>query len=290
AEALRRGVEASEGHLAAGDAAWFAGGLAAAEHWRLFADFRHAVAYVDIETTGLGGPDDYITAVAVYDGTSVHSYVQGENLFDFRDAIDRYRLLVTYNGKSFDLPWLRRTFGTPLRQAHIDLRYTLARLGYRGGLKGCERQLGLDRGDLAEVDGRVAVWLWWDWHSRGNRRALDTLLAYNTLDVVHLERLLVFAYNTCLAATPFADRRSLAEPEPPSLPFQPDPQTLRRVAAEHGHDLAGLREGEAPAEPTTDRQPTRPRLRVGEGGGEGEEGRRFQVPGSGFWIGGGPDC
>ncbi|MFW6163456.1 MAG: exonuclease, partial [Planctomycetota bacterium] len=32
AEALRRGVEASEGHLAAGDAAWFAGGLAAAEH------------------------------------------------------------------------------------------------------------------------------------------------------------------------------------------------------------------------------------------------------------------
>lgn len=37
--------------------------------------------------------------------------------------------------------------------AHIDLRYVLASLGYRGGLKGCERQLGLDRQELQDVDG-----------------------------------------------------------------------------------------------------------------------------------------
>jgi len=243
ADRLRRGVEESVAHLAGGNAAWFAERLTTAEHWRLFADFRDSVAYVDIETTGLGGPSDYITTISIYDGREVHTYVQGENLLDFRDDIDRYRLLVTYNGKCLDLPWLRRDFAMPLRQAHIDLRYLLAGLGYTGGLKGCERQLGLDRGELVDVDGRFAVWLWWDWHNNANRRALDTLLAYNILDVVNLERLLVFAYNARLAATPFADRRRLPDPAPVSLPVQPDPETLLRVAAEHGRDVPASWEG-----------------------------------------------
>lgn len=237
ARLLRWGVEESVGALAEDDSGFFAARLPAREHWRLFDDFRDTVAYVDIETTGLGGPDDYITAVAVYDGRAVHTYVQGENLFDFRDAVDRYRLLVTYNGKCFDLPWLRSYFGTPLRQAHIDLRYLLARLGYTGGLKGCERQLGLDRAELDGLDGRFAVWLWWDWHNNHNRGARDTLLAYNALDVVNLETLMVFAYNACLAATPFADRRRLPGPVAPPMPAQPDVATIGRIRHEHGLDL-----------------------------------------------------
>ena len=161
-------TERSVERLAAGDAAWFAQRLPASEHWRLFPEFRHAVAYLDIETTGMGGPDDYITAVAIYDGSTVHTYIQGENLFDFRDDIDRYALLVTYNGKCFDLPFIRNYFGHPMRHAHIDLRYLLASLGYRGGLKGCERQLGLHRGELDGVDGYLAVLLWWDYLNNGN--------------------------------------------------------------------------------------------------------------------------
>jgi len=34
--------------------------------------------------------------------------------------------------------------GIPLDQAHIDLRYPLAALGYKGGLKKIERQVGLE--------------------------------------------------------------------------------------------------------------------------------------------------
>ena len=30
-------------------------------------------------------------------------------------------------------------------------------LGFKGGLKGCERQLGLDRGNLKDIDGFFAV-------------------------------------------------------------------------------------------------------------------------------------
>jgi len=51
-------------------------------------------------------------------------------------------------------------FGIELNQVHIDLRYVLRSLGYTGGLKGCEKQAGIDRGNLEGVDGYFAVLLW----------------------------------------------------------------------------------------------------------------------------------
>ena len=71
-----------------------------------------------------------------------------------------YRLLVTYNGKTFDAPFVRRCLGAPLDQPHIDLRYVLGSLGYRGGLKGCERQLGIPRQGLEDVDGAFSCRGW----------------------------------------------------------------------------------------------------------------------------------
>jgi len=54
--------------LQSADPVYFAGLLASREHWRLLREFRHAIAYLDIETTGLGGPGDHITTIALYDG------------------------------------------------------------------------------------------------------------------------------------------------------------------------------------------------------------------------------
>ena len=88
-------------------------------------------------------------------------------------------------------PFLRDRLGCPLDQAHIDLRYVLASLGYKGGLKKCETALGIDRGDLDGVDGSLAVLLWEEYRKTGSPKALDTLLAYNIEDVVNLETLMV---------------------------------------------------------------------------------------------------
>lgn len=239
AEPVKRGAEESIERLAARDAAWFAARLPSAESWRMFAEFRDSVAYLDIETTGLGGPDDYITTLTLYDGHRLRHYVQGENLGDFRDDIGDYRLLVTYNGKCFDLPFIRAYLGVPMRQAHIDLRYVLASLGYRGGLKGCERQLGLARGELEDVDGYFAVLLWFDYLNNGNQRALETLLAYNTLDVVNLATLMTMAYNLKLAHTPFAESHRLPMPAVPSLPFAPDAETIQRIRRDHAWGFQG---------------------------------------------------
>ncbi len=128
-ERLARHLEESWRQLAGGNARFFAGTMPASEHWRLYPDFRDSVAYVDIETTGLGGPGDHITTIALYDGRTIRHYVHGQNLDAFARDIVEYRLLVTYNGKCFDLPMLRAAFGLALDQAHVDLRYVLASLG-----------------------------------------------------------------------------------------------------------------------------------------------------------------
>lgn len=232
-EQLAHHLEESRRHLADRNPDFFADTLPAGEHWRLFPEFRDSVAYVDIETTGLGGPGDHITTIALYDGRSIRHYVHGQNLADFARDIRDYRLLVTYNGKSFDLPMLRAAFGLSLDGAHIDLRHVLASLGYTGGLKGCERRLGLDRGDLASVDGYFAVLLWRDYRVRRNPQALETLLAYNIRDVVNLEALLVTAYNLKVAQTPFASSVSLALPPPPPEPFRAHAPTIERLLRHH---------------------------------------------------------
>jgi len=230
---VARHLEESASHLENENPAYFYERLAAKEHWRLFGEFRRSAAYLDIETTGLGGPGDHVTTIALYDGRSVHTYVHGRNLDDFADDVRNCRLLVTYNGKQFDLPFLRNFLGPRLTQAHIDLRFVLAALGYRGGLKGCEKKLGLSRGGLEGVDGFFAVLLWRDYKERRNAAALETLLAYNVEDVVNLETLMVLAYNMKLRETPFAATHALSIPPRPHVPFRPDRETIERIRKEH---------------------------------------------------------
>ena len=244
---VRQHIAESASHLSAGQPGYFYQRLPADQHWRMFPEFQPAVAYLDIETTGLGGPDDYITTIVLYDGKSIRHYVHGDNLEDFGRDIAPYSLLVTYNGKTFDIPFIRNSLGLAMDQAHIDLRYVLASLGYRGGLKQCERRLGLDRKGLRDVDGFFAVLLWDDYR-KGNAKALDTLLAYNTLDVINLATLMPMAYNMKIKDTPFAADRQLAIPTPPELPFQADIGTIERIRRRQGWQEMGVRRSWAPGQ------------------------------------------
>ncbi len=221
-------------HYQGRNLAWFGQLLPAAQSWRLYHDFRDSCAFVDIETTGMLGWG-HITTIALYDGQSVRHYVQGVNLADFVRDVESYQLLVTYNGKCFDVPFLERTFGVRLGQAHIDLRHVLRALGLRGGLKSCERQMGLQRPGMEEVDGYVAVLLWDHFRGRRDPRALESLLAYNIQDAVNLETLMVLAHNRHLAAldAPFAAEYHLAVPAAPVNPFKVDAALVHRLLAEH---------------------------------------------------------
>jgi uncharacterized protein len=199
---LPAAIEDSRTALAQLDASYFARRLEPRHHWRLYSTFRRRTAFLDIETTGMDAASG-ITTIALYDGQAIRTYVRDQNLHEFPADVQAYRMLVTYNGRSFDVPFLQREFPS-LRfdQAHCDLRYFLASLGYKGGLKGCERTMGIPRsGPLRDVDGYTAVLLW-QRHLRGDGRALPALLRYNIEDAVNLQWLMETAYNMTLSKLP----------------------------------------------------------------------------------------
>lgn len=209
----------------ADDPLFFINHLKHGDRWRLFPHFRDRIGYIDIETTGLG-PECDITTIALYDGNQIRTYVNGINLDDFVEAVTDIRVFVSYNGISFDIPIIEHFFKIKLDQAHIDLRYVLSRMGFKGGLKKCERQLGINRGSLDGIDGSFAVLLWREYERSGNEQALETLLAYNIEDTVNLERLMIEAYNRNLDKTPFGPEQHIPFPEPPQILHHPDPDIV----------------------------------------------------------------
>jgi uncharacterized protein YprB with RNaseH-like and TPR domain len=211
------------------DIGYFSSSLPTSQHWRLFRDFRHTCAFVDIETTGLSHYADQITTIVLYDGRTIRHYVNGDNLKDFVDDIQNYRLLVTYNGKSFDVPFIEHFFRIRLPHAHIDLRHVLRGVGLAGGQKNCERRLGIHRGPAADIDGFMAVFLWHEYRRTRDRRFLETLLAYNVADAVNLEALMVWGFNLNVQYMPFTEL-ALDVPTPPPSLFRVDSAALAKVA------------------------------------------------------------
>jgi uncharacterized protein YprB with RNaseH-like and TPR domain len=227
-DTIIRSLEESRQHIKSNNPNYFSGLLPANLHWRFFPEFRQKTVYLDIETTGLESRQNEITTIALYNGNSITYYVNGYNLDNFLDDIKKYKVIVTYNGKCFDVPFIESYFSIKLDNAHIDLRYILGSLGYKGGLKGCEVRLGIDRGDLKNIDGFFAVLLWYDYRKNGNQKALETLLAYNIQDVLTLENLMIISYNMKIRETPFY-RNRLPEPVLPDIPFDVDTKTVERI-------------------------------------------------------------
>ncbi len=186
---LRGQVRTSLAALEALDHPYFSRRLPPREHWRALQRFRRKTAYLDIETSGLGGWAD-VTVVGVYDGVRTRTYIHGENLDELADDLGDFALLVTYNGAAFDLPFLQRRLpGVEWNHLHVDLRYPLRRLGFSGGLKSVERAVGLQRSpDIAHLDGFDAVRLWNEYQA-GSDEALELLVRYNTADITNLELL-----------------------------------------------------------------------------------------------------
>ncbi|RJP45708.1 MAG: exonuclease [Desulfobacteraceae bacterium] len=231
AKGLRADIEtelnASIFHLEQQDPAYFAHRLPPAQAWRLFPEFKEKAAFVDIETTGLYNPD--ITTIALYDGKQIRHYVNGINLDDFVSDIRGFDLIITYNGKRFDVPIIESFFNITLPHAHIDLRYVLKPIGFSGGLKGCEKKAGIFRGELDGLDGSFAIRLWDAYYWHGRIEALHTLLAYNIADVVNLEKLMVIACNHHIETMHAFPMETIPDPPDQPLPFQPDIKLIQSL-------------------------------------------------------------
>jgi uncharacterized protein len=218
-----------------GDAAFFKPLLPSKEAWRLYPEFADQAVFLDIETTGLSAYYDEVTLIGAFGGGKLALFVNGMNLEQFPAYIRQFPLVVSFNGSQFDVPLLRAHFPEArLDQAHIDLRFVLASLGYRGGLKMVERRLGLYRDPAIQgVDGFEAVRLWRRFR-RGDRGALAKLVLYNLTDVVNLVELLETAVRLKSGRLAFPGDTVVCDPRiVPEL----DARRLASWLAQHLDDL-----------------------------------------------------
>jgi len=172
------------------DAEYFSGSVRRREHWRLYDIFKGDAACLDIETNGFmpecGG---YATVVGIYDGFEYKCFVKDENLTteNLKKEFSRYKYLITFYGTGFDVPFLMRAmpdlkFSIP----HFDICFGARKLGFKGGLKKLEADIGIRRDEaVRDIDGYDAIKLW-ESADRGSRDALELLKIYNREDTVNL--------------------------------------------------------------------------------------------------------
>ena len=165
--------------------------------------------YLDTETTGLGGGAGvlaFLVGMAWFDDDG--GLVMEQQLLQrpgeedallelFRERVEGASVLVSYNGKSFDLPLLRGRFvmnrRTPLpARPHLDLLHVARRL-HKRRLGAC-RLIGLEAdvlgyvrvGDIegGDVAARYAHYL-----RSGDEGALAAVVEHNALDVLSMAAL-----------------------------------------------------------------------------------------------------
>ena len=181
----------SEGreYLDAADVAYFDRQFPSSEQWRLYETFDDRSCFFDIETTGLDEHRNQVTTVSLHQAGDTQTLVAGDDLTaeNLRAAFGDADLLVTFNGKRFDVPFLEANFDVDLQRPHLDLMYTAKKIGLSGGLKQVEKDIGIER-DRPDISGRDAVRLWRE-HEAGRDGALETLISYNREDTVNLQTL-----------------------------------------------------------------------------------------------------
>jgi uncharacterized protein YprB with RNaseH-like and TPR domain len=173
--------------------------------------------FLDTETTGLAGGTGTVAflvglawwdAAAEGDGTLVLEQILVRSLGEEAPMLERVRerieaasMLVTFNGKSFDLPLLRTRFvmarvPAPVEPAHLDLLHVARRVHRERSrrvaqacrLTALERDvLGFERvDDIASEDIGAC---YWHFLRTGDARALLGVVEHNAWDVIAMAAL-----------------------------------------------------------------------------------------------------
>ncbi len=171
------------------NSSWFIGKLPQKEMWRLYNYFKEEACFLDVEVDSRGK----VIVMGISNYYQTNQFVAGVNLEKniLQKELNKYKLLITFNGSAFDLPKLRKQFGLEIKVPHLDLKPICINLSWKGGLKEIEKQLNLKR--PAHLQGNP-VDLWKAFHASGDREYLELLLEYNREDIENLKAIVEKVY------------------------------------------------------------------------------------------------
>ncbi len=200
-------------------------------------DPRRAL-YLDTETTGLSGGTGTVAflvglgwwddATFVLEQILVRALSEEAPMLErVAERIEAAAMLVTFNGKSFDMPLLRTRFvmgrvRAPAEPPHLDLLHVARRIHRKRGKQGCrlvaiEREvLGFERIDDVASGDVSACYL--HFLRTGDTRALHGVIEHNAWDVIAMAALVGLYGEPLQTALTAADLVGVA-------------QTLRRAGA-----------------------------------------------------------
>lgn len=170
---------------------YFAEILTPKDYYRVALEYPEEVLFLDIETTGLSLYYDIITIIGWSIGKEFGIYLNGHSDIRFKEALKRAKVIVTFNGTMFDLKFIKKHFGSiEFPKIHLDLRFFSKRVGFSGGQKAIENQIGFTRAtDIEGMLGEAAPILWHKYR-RGDQDAMRRLIEYNHADIEGMKAIL----------------------------------------------------------------------------------------------------
>ncbi len=169
------------------------------------------LVYLDTETTGLAGGTGtcaFLIGIGVTDGAgfAIHQFFlrdysdERAALVALAEALAPFQGLVTFNGKTFDVPLLETRYTlarmkSPFaRMVHLDVLYP-ARQMWKLRLESCkltdlEREV-LGIGREGDVPGSEIPGIYFDYLRTGDAQGLQPVFYHNALDIITLAALTV---------------------------------------------------------------------------------------------------
>lgn len=172
----------------------------------LFRRFGHRrVLYLDIETCGLSAAPVFLVGLCMVGDRNLilrqlfaRDYAEERALLaELHRLAGEHDFLVTFNGKAFDVPFLRdraihHRLPPPIDLPHLDLVW-MARRRWKGLLPDCRLQTiewrVLRRRRAGDVGGSEIPGLYHDYVKRGEAHRLLPVFHHNLLDVVAMVEL-----------------------------------------------------------------------------------------------------
>ncbi len=169
------------------------------------------LVYLDTETTGLAGGTGtcaFLIGIGMIEGRQfavrqffLRDYPEEKAvLAALAEVVDSFEGVVTFNGKTFDLPLLETRYAlarmkSPFaRLVHLDLLHPARRL-WKMRLESCalthleKEVLGIGR--EGDVDGAEIPGIYFDYLRTGDARGLQPVFYHNALDIITLAALTV---------------------------------------------------------------------------------------------------